>query len=100
LPFCWGDIVPIEQEQQKRPAPDSPHFYVGKNKLSDKVQLMFQQGAEEMWYDGPAEHAHRAFGKRQVPQAVIDQYKLALEQESKANKTRMMATMGDGSGRW
>jgi hypothetical protein len=75
----------------KLPAPVSQaaRFYVGKNLLTEKVQLMFQQGSVEEWYDGPAEHAHRAFGKRQVPADVIAQYAAALEQEKKDNSKRL-----------
>lgn len=81
-------------DKPKTPPPVSQEarFYVGKNFRTDKVQLMFQQGAEEQWYDGPAEHAHRAFGKRQVPPAVIEEYKLALAQEEKNNAARHKAT--------
>jgi hypothetical protein len=100
LAILLGDIVPVEQEQPKKPAPDVPTFYVGRHKINDKVMLFFRQGInEEMWYDGPAEYAHRGFGKRTVPPALINEYKLALEQESKANAIRIMATMGDRSGR-
>jgi len=76
------------------PASDGPRFYVGKHKINDKVMLFFRQGSEEQWYDGPADFAHHAFGKRQVPVAVIDEYRLALKQEIEANRARQAQREG------
>jgi hypothetical protein len=73
------------------PVSDEPRWFVGKNAFSDKIQIMFQQGAVEEWYNGPAEHAHRAFGKRQVPADVIQQYAAALDKQNKSDNARMDA---------
>ncbi len=80
----------------QNPAPPAPvsavaRFYVGKNHRSDKVALCFENGNEQQWFEGPAEHAHRAFGKRQVPADVIAQYADALKQEEKNNLARHLA---------